>query len=448
MNTQLGLGLGMEEFEKDSSELDATSADGVPAQTLNMDSSSKSKAKSGSNKPASNSDRTPVNQASRETATSYETAELGRFVEKQSKQATAPADQQPAKVRRSATQTTSRPSRPDPSKLKRAKKSPGKTSPFAIRTGEEDENDFEEEFTWESTYRGMPSWLTSLIIHLTIILSLALFSIQSGGSNIVSLLASETPTENVEDVDSFEFVLEPLEIEEAPEELESAQSKIAEATDLAPLLDEALLASNLDDVSSSDLFDSLSAQRSDEDNLAKQEAGGAKFFGVEGEGADFVFIVDCSGSMSDYGRWRQAVGELKSSIRGMKTDQKFLILLYNNGYVAMNDDAKLVKSTKRQQDRAFRWLSRKIPNNWTFCAEALAKALRLEPDAIFLLSDGEFNDRDEVFTVLEALNTKNKLKIYGRSQIPVHTIALGSHVGRFTMKRIADENAGNFKLIE
>jgi len=261
-------------------------------------------------------------------------------------------------------------------------------------------------------------------------------------------LASEAPAVNLDEVDSFEFVLDSVEIEAPPEELESAPSKIAEATDLAPLLDEALLDASLDNVSSSDLFDSLSLSGAKESELSNQESGGAKFFGVEGEGADFVFIVDCSGSMSDYGRWNQAVRELKESIRAMKTDQKFLILLYNNGFIAMNDDAKLVESTQRQQNRAFRWLAGKIPNNWTFCAEALAKALSLKPDAIFLLSDGEFNDREEVFAVLEALNKKNKLKVYGRTQVPVHTIALGSHLGQFTMKRIADENSGNFKLVE
>ena len=228
-----------------------------------------------------------------------------------------------------------------------------------------------------------------------------------------------------------------------------AHLRLMETTDLAPVLDDALLSASLDSEDQNNLFERISSEGIAESDLPRRVAGGgAKFFGVDGQGSDFVFIVDCSGSMADYGRWRQAVRELKKSVGDLKTSQRFLILLYNDGFIAMNDDARLVKSTKREQKKAFNWLTANVPNSWTFCAQALEKALTLRPDAIFLLSDGEFNDRQDVFFVLDSMNSRSKVRQYNRQQIPVHTIALGSHQGRFTMKRIADENSGLFRLVE
>ena len=196
-----------------------------------------------------------------------------------------------------------------------------------------------------------------------------------------------------------------------------------------------------------ELFESVASTGGiNEVELPKKDAGGgAEFFGVKGDGSDFVFIVDCSGSMADFGRWDQAVKELRASMESLSNQQRFLILLYNDGFVAMNGDARLVNSTAEARKKALRWLRRNRPISLTYCADALEKALNLNPDAIFLLSDGEFNDRSDVFFVLESMNSKKKLT---RQQVPVHTVALGSHMGRYTMKRIADENAGIFKLVD
>lgn len=425
----------MEEFAKEFS--DAAASRAQASGTSSPDGSGKTT--KASTATAGSKPTGKPQQATHETATSYETTELSPSVGKNL--------QRPVSTPTTNRTPVNAASRRKQAEIRRSKRS--MLSPVAINVTDDNEQELlDEDLGWESTYRGMPSWLTSLIIHLSIILLLALFSVKPAGSKIVSLFAAATESVDIENVESFEIVLDPADIETSPDEFEAAPAKISESPDLTTLLDDSLLETSFESVSSGDLFDSVDSSGSDQDSLTNQNAGGAKFFGVEGSGADFIFIVDCSGSMADYGRWGQAKRELKSSIGELTSDQRFLILLYNNGYIAMNDEAELVESTERQQNRAIRWLSKKRPNNWTFCAEALAKALSLKPDAIFLLSDGEFNDREEVFTVLDALNSSKRLKLYGRSQVPVHTIALGSHLGRFTMKRIADENSGNFKLIE
>ena len=293
--------------------------------------------------------------------------------------------------------------------------------------------------SWEETYRGMPSWLTSLIIHLTLILTLALLSVGNGGKTMIDLFASTSEAVEIEPLVEVEITLETEELDTTIDELVVDDSILDQPEEFLAMPE----MTNVDFESSFE--DSQSAL---EPLTAVASKGGAKFFGIDGEGSDFVYIVDGSGSMLDYGRWKRAVKELKKSINELKEDQRFTILVYHNGYYALNGEADLVYSNQEERDRAIRWLGRNRPQigNPTFCAESVAKGLSMNPDAIFLLSDGEFYDRENVLYVLGRF--KDERRSSNLNPIPVHTVALGSHVGRWTMKRIADENNGVFKLVE
>ncbi len=301
---------------------------------------------------------------------------------------------------------------------------------------------------WQLALLGMPSWLTSLIFHLAVIMILAVVSVSDGGRTVIALLAAANEPVEIEHFVSFDMP-QPEPMETLAEEIEMPTPKLMDRFDNSPVLDESLLDASLESDSNREMFESISTGEISESDLPQRlEKGSTQFFGVEGQGSNFVFVIDCSGSMADYGRWKQAVRELKKSVLQLRKEQKFLVLLYNDGFIAMNDQAELVPSTEIQQKKAFRWLANNSPGNWTFCAAAMEKALSLKPDAVFLLSDGEFNDRQDVFTVLETMNSFQILRRYEQQQIPIHTIALGSHQGSWTMKRIADENNGNFQLIE
>jgi hypothetical protein len=88
------------------------------------------------------------------------------------------------------------------------------------------------------------------------------------------------------------------------------------------------------------------------------------------------------------------------------------------------------------------WLSSINHGGATLPASSIGLALRLKPDAIFLLSDGEIQD-----------NTVQDLRFYNRLKedsgkitvaIPIHTVLLHSPVGEATLRAIADENDGVF----
>ena len=300
--------------------------------------------------------------------------------------------------------------------------------------------------------RGIPSWLTSLIIHLSLITSMALVSVSGGGRSMIDLIAATGDDATLNDVTEVDFELDSPELVSKTTENNILEDNVTETEqELSEMLDDSMVLTEME-ADAENLFESVASANAGDLEMARQSATGGKtganFFGLNSQGNRFVFIVDCSGSMAELGRWKRAKSELKKSVNGLTEDQQFLILLYNDGFIAMNEEMQLVRSTARVKRNAMRWLNRNRPDSWTFCAEALATALSLRPDGVFLLSDGEFNDRDDVFIVLDELNEKTKLQRLNRRQIPIHTVALGSHMGQFTMQQIAEETGGVFKLVD
>ncbi|MEM9411630.1 MAG: hypothetical protein AAGA30_10985 [Planctomycetota bacterium] len=338
---------------------------------------------------------------------------------------------------------------PSLSRFKRKRKSGRSIRRIQIQTASDENEETAEPGVWDNASKGMPSWLTSLLIHLSIILLLALINFSDRGRDILGIVASASETADLVNEETIRIALNPDEIETLSDEIEAPLSELIESSELAPVLEEAL-----DSTISESEFDGQQAEPfvsqglTSNDIPSNTQGTGAQFFGIDGSGSNFIFIVDCSDSMNDYRRWDQAVRELKQSVSKMKSNQKFLILLYNNGFIAMNDQLKMVSVNKQTKKRAFKWLGRLRPHSWTFCADAMAQALELEPDGIFLLSDGEFMDRDRVFSVLESNRLQFTDEGTPQPTIPVHTVALGSHKGQFTMQRIAEENGGLFRLID
>ena len=177
--------------------------------------------------------------------------------------------------------------------------------------------------------------------------------------------------------------------------------------------------------------------------VAGESAG---FFGAYAEGTDFIFVIDCSGSMQGE-RWTRAVYELENSIIDMSEDQNFCIVLYNQFTAVMGgaNRIEMVPRTEENMERAFTWLRQQRPGGGTFARQSLGLTLVQQPDAIFLLSDGQIQDNSEQF--LEANNISMDNGIGENRQIPVHTIALLSNFGQRTLKRIADNNEGTFTRV-
>ena len=235
----------------------------------------------------------------------------------------------------------------------------------------------------------------------------------------------------------------PMEIERVSVETESAPGRSAATADADAFEREVL------DVDSLAAANVISA----EPNLAPRDGlgsdpfgaqgtsqgrGGASFFGVGGSGKTFAYVVDCSQSMRDDGKFEKACAELIRSIERLDPSQRFLIIFYNESAHPM-EPAKPLQATPENLAEARDWIRYSTARGKTNPLEAMLMALSAEPDAIFLLSDGIF---DAAIAVGIQQNNGS-----GSARIPIHTIAFRSREGEPIMRGIARHSGGKYRFV-
>ncbi len=164
------------------------------------------------------------------------------------------------------------------------------------------------------------------------------------------------------------------------------------------------------------------------------------FFGVSGYGQVFVYVVDCSGSMSEEGKFERARYELLHSIEQLNEDQRYYVIFYNHSSFPM-EAKEPVAATPKEFEKTRRWIDRVVPDGRTAPLQALAHALSLKPDAVYFLSDGLF-DPQTVYQ-LRASNRRGRKK-----QIPIHTIAFVNHEAESQMQAIAHNSGGEYRFVQ
>lgn len=174
--------------------------------------------------------------------------------------------------------------------------------------------------------------------------------------------------------------------------------------------------------------------------------GGAEFFGTKASGRRFVFVVDCSMSMAERDRWPEAAAELCAAIDRLTPQQLFYVILFDGGVHRMyNHDerqAALFPATAEHKERFRAWLSTVRLGYDTRPFLSVKSALDLYPDAIYLLSDGDFKDPTAEY--LKKYNRAHDDEGRPRPQVVVHTFNFHNREGVAIMRRIARENGGKY----
>jgi hypothetical protein len=168
--------------------------------------------------------------------------------------------------------------------------------------------------------------------------------------------------------------------------------------------------------------------------------GEATFFGTTAPGTRFVYVVDASRSMAG-DRFRKAKRELFRSVSNLRPDQQHYVIFFGLDTYPMyfpQPCPRLVPSGPEAWRRLKRWMRHVDPRTQpaTNGRPAVLLALALEPDAVYVLSDGAFTD-DTVPTIL-AIDD---------NETPIHTIAFGTEDARGDLRRIAEAHQGTYRFV-
>lgn len=158
------------------------------------------------------------------------------------------------------------------------------------------------------------------------------------------------------------------------------------------------------------------------------------FYGIQAPGDTFVFVIDNSTSMLDGGRLASAHSALNSAIRRLKFPQKFYILAFDAGTLAV-PWGPYISAQSADARKVPGWLARLTQKDGTLPGPALRQAIGLNPSAVFFLTDGQFDDP-----------TPAQIKAWNTAKVPVHVIDLGPAIdSSATLRQIAEESGGFYR---
>lgn len=157
------------------------------------------------------------------------------------------------------------------------------------------------------------------------------------------------------------------------------------------------------------------------------------FFGIRARGQFFVFVVDQSGSMIDDDRLTRAKIELRRSIFALQPPQRFEVIFYNDQATPMPGGPLSRPADQRTKDQLTSWLHHIGPDGGTEPRPAVSQALALRPDAVFLLSDGDYPKG-----TVEAIARANPRKI------PIHCVDLTGGQAGDHLQCIARDSGGQY----
>jgi hypothetical protein len=157
------------------------------------------------------------------------------------------------------------------------------------------------------------------------------------------------------------------------------------------------------------------------------------FFGIRARGEFFIYVVDQSGSMIDDDRLTRAKIELRRSVFALQPPQRFEVIFYNDEATPMPGGPLPRTADQQNKNLLSAWLRLIGPDGGTQPRTAVALALALRPDAIFLLSDGEYPEG-----TVEAIARSNQAKI------PIHCVDLSGGEAGDHLRRIAHDSGGQY----
>lgn len=170
--------------------------------------------------------------------------------------------------------------------------------------------------------------------------------------------------------------------------------------------------------------------------------GGTSFFGGYVTGTRFVYVVDCSGSMTNHNAMGAAKAELLASLEKLDDTQQFQIIFYNDRpHLMPTPGGKngLLFATETNRSLARQFVLSTQADRGTAHFEAIKLGLDFKPEVIFFLTDATEPRLDAAD--LEKVSRQNS----GRTQIHTVQFDVGESLNDDNfLRKLARQNDGKF----
>ncbi|MCX5685482.1 MAG: VWA domain-containing protein [Planctomycetota bacterium] len=136
--------------------------------------------------------------------------------------------------------------------------------------------------------------------------------------------------------------------------------------------------------------------------------------------------------------------ELKRAIGALAEDKEFHVLFYSSGPPVEMPPRQPVKAAAANKEKAYEFIDGVIAQGETDPSRALKRAFDCRPDEIYLLTDGEFDAKTVDY--IKDLNNQAD-RVLGEKKVRVHTFGFLYKTGEAILKKIAEQNDGQYKFV-
>jgi len=178
---------------------------------------------------------------------------------------------------------------------------------------------------------------------------------------------------------------------------------------------------------------------------AQRGAGETSFFNIRDKGQSFAYVLDASGSM--YGApLRAAKAELRASLHGLSTKQRFQVIFYNEVVHEMTlprqPNKTTYPATSINKNRAGAYIDGIVADGGTDHLPALKRALAQSPEVLFFLTDADSR--------LSAADLNDIRRQYNKGRTRIHCIEFGKgprlqNAPDNFLQKLARQNRGKYR---
>ena len=131
---------------------------------------------------------------------------------------------------------------------------------------------------------------------------------------------------------------------------------------------------------------------------------------ARGSTARVAFCCDTSGSMID--KFVTLKDELEMAIEGLQPTHAFSLVFFgHNGRVDAFDDGAMTPATPENKRQAYKWTEDLTTNGSADPIPAIELAFKGQPDLMYILTDGDIENKEETLARLAELNPEQDVRV-------------------------------------
>ena len=138
--------------------------------------------------------------------------------------------------------------------------------------------------------------------------------------------------------------------------------------------------------------------------------------------------------------------ELNKTVQGLKPVQTFAVIFFRDEKALAFEDGRQVAATTENKRKLYKWLEDIGTTGTSDPIPGLEMAFRAKPQLIYILTDGDFPNNDEVINRVNNLNKDKRSRVNTVAFVTSKSDQTSESFLKF-LQKLANNNGGQFRHV-